>query len=150
MKIYIAADHAGLELKNELGSFLSSLGHEVEDCGAYEFDSLDDYPDFISKAALGVSENKESFGFVFGKSGTGEMICANKIKGIRCALAVNRDNVILSKTHNNANMLSMGSDFIDLDQMKTLAKLFIETGFSNEERHVRRLNKIAQIEQSHD
>lgn len=146
MKVFLGADHAGFELKEKLKEFLMKEGLEVVDKGAYIYDKDDDYPDFCADAARGVSESPENRGFVFGKSGSGEMIVANKIKGIRCALALNEENVRLSREHNNANMLSFGSEFVSEDKMQGLALLFLKTDFTNEERHVRRIEKIAKLE----
>lgn len=145
-KIFLGTDHAGFEQKEYLKRFLSDKGYEVVDAGAYEFDKDDDYPDFCSKAARDVAANSGSFGFVFGKSGTGEMIVANKVKGIRCGLAVSAENVRLMREHNDANMLSFGSAFVDNIKMEELAILFIETSFSGEERHKRRIEKINALE----
>lgn len=146
MNVYLGTDHAGFEPKEHLKKFLLENGYEVIDDGAHTFDKDDDYPDFISKAARHVSENPGSFGFVFGKSGTGELIVANKIKGVRCGFAFNEENVRLSREHNDANMLSFGSAFVSMKQMETLALLFLTTPFSQEERHKRRIDKIHKIE----
>lgn len=146
MKIYLAADHAAYELKEYVKKHLLEGGNEVEDCGALVFDPNDDYPDIIKIAARKVSENQGSFGVVFGKSGAGEAIVANKIKGIRAVLAVNEENVRLSREHNNANVISIGSILLSNEQAISLIRLFINTKFTNEERHVRRLEKITQIE----
>ncbi len=146
MKIFLGSDHAGFKLKEEVKNFLMEQGHDVEDCGAKNYDASDDYPDFIGVAAKKVSENPGSMGIVFGKSGGGEAIIANKIKGIRAVLAVNEENVKLGREHNDANILSFGSIFYDIETVKNLAKLFLETPFSNEERHVRRIKKIAELE----
>lgn len=146
MKVFLGADHAGFELKNEIKSFLEQEGHEAVDCGALFLDKNDDYPDFCSEAARKVAENSGSIGFVFGKSGAGEAIVANKIKGVRAVLAVNEENVRLAREHNDANVLSLGSIFYDTDTAKKFAKLFLETPFSNEERHIRRVKKIAELE----
>jgi len=148
MKVYLAADHAGLELKEKIKTFLTEKGYEFEDCGAFDFDKDDDYPDFVSSAAQRVSKDEGSLGIIFGKSGAGEAICANKIKGIRAALGFNRENVLLSRTHNDANVLSLGSAFSSEDEAKELVALFLETPFSGEERHKRRIEKIARIENS--
>ncbi|KKR25578.1 MAG: ribose-5-phosphate isomerase [Candidatus Levybacteria bacterium RIFCSPHIGHO2_02_FULL_39_36] len=146
MKIYLGADHAGFEFKEKIKEFLMSGGYEVEDCGAKTYEPNDDYPDFCSVAAKKTAENHGSFGIVLGKSGAGEAIVANKIKGIRAALGVNEENVRLAREHNDANVLSLGSIFCDTETAKKLAKLFLETPFSNEERHVRRVNKIRELE----
>lgn len=148
MKIYLAGDHAGFELKEKIRTYLLEKGFDVEDCGAFTFDKNDDYPEFISKAAKKTSENPSSFGIVFGKSGAGECIVANKIKGIRAILGFTKENVALARTHNNANILSLGSEFVSSDKACELINLFLETPFSNEERHIRRINKIKEIEDS--
>lgn len=146
MKIYLGTDHAGYELKNHMKAFLEGKGYEVVDCGAHEYVQTDDYPDFCKEAARGVTKNKGSFGFVFGKSGTGEMIAANKVHGIRCAFALNEKNVTLAREHNDANMLSFGSEFVTDEMIEKLAVLFINTPYSNEDRHTRRITKLLQIE----
>jgi ribose 5-phosphate isomerase B len=146
MKIFLATDHAAFELKEYVKKHLSEGGHDIEDCGAYQFDPSDDYPDLIKIAAQKVSENPGSFGVVLGKSGAGEAIVANKIKGIRAILAVNEENVRLSREHNNANVLSIGSILLSNEQAVSLIRIFVNTSFSNEERHQRRIDKIAQIE----
>lgn len=146
MKVYLGTDHAGFGLKEKIKSYLQQNGYGVEDCGAFGFDKNDDYPDFVAKAAQKVSENSSSFGIVFGKSGAGECIVANKIKGIRAILGFNKENVELSRLHNDANVLSLGSAFVNDELAKELIRLFLETPFSNEERHKRRVDKIEKIE----
>ena len=147
MRVYLGADHAGFELKEKIKSYLVENGYEIEDCGAFSFDKDDDYPDFIANAALGVSKNTDSKGVVFGKSGAGECIVANKIKGIRAILGFNKENVELSRLHNDANVLSLGSAFTNDDLAKELVKIFLDTPFSNEERHSRRIAKIKKLEE---
>ena len=146
MKVYLGTDHAGFELKERIKSFLSENGYEVKDCGAFSFDKNDDYPDFIARAAIGVSKNPNSKGIVFGKSGAGEAIVANKIKGVRAVLGINKENAQLARLHNDANILSLGSAFVNDELAKDLVKIFLETKFTNEERHIRRINKITKIE----
>lgn len=146
MKIYLGTDHAGFELKEKIKAFLAENNYAVEDCGAFEFNPDDDYPDFVAGAARKVAENSDSMGIVLGKSGAGECIAANKIKGIRAFLAINEQNVKLAREHNDANVMSLGSEFIKEENMETLIKLFLETPFSNEERHVRRIGKIRAVE----
>lgn len=149
MKVYLGTDHAGFALKEDIKSFLKSAGYEVVDCGAHRFDPDDDYPDFVSKAATGVAGElpaSGSKGIVFGKSGAGECIVANKIKGIRAALGFNERSVELARTHNDANVLCLGSDFVRPELAKALVRLFLETPFSGEQRHVRRMEKIRRIE----
>ena len=146
MKIFLGTDHAGFELKESVKIFLISQGYEVQDCGSFEYDKNDDYPDFVGLAAQKTATNEVSFGIVFGYSGAGECIVANKIKGIRCVLGINEENVKLSREHNNANILSLGSHFTDQQNAEELVGIFLTTPFSKEERHVRRINKIAALE----
>ncbi|MCL5434792.1 MAG: RpiB/LacA/LacB family sugar-phosphate isomerase [Patescibacteria group bacterium] len=146
MKVFIAADHAGFELKEEVKKFLIAQNYEVEDCGAFSFEKGDDYPDLIVKAAEKVSQDPQSKGIVFGKSGTGEAIVANKFKNVRAVLGFSVDNVRLSREHNDTNVLSLGSEFVSAEQAKKLVQVFLETPFSNEARHVRRIEEIQEIE----
>lgn len=146
MKIYLASDHAGFELKEKVKEHLLSKNYEVVDEGAFLFDKDDDYPDFISKAAEKVSQDQDSRGIIFGKSGAGEAIVANKFKNVRAVLGFSKDNVRLSRQHNDANILSFGSEFVDLEKAKELTDIFLNTPFSNEERHKRRIEKIEEIE----
>jgi len=146
MKIYLAADHAGFKLKEEIKKFLIAQNYDIEDCGALSFEKDDDYPDLISKAAGKVSEDQNSKGIVFGKSGTGEEIVANKIKNIRAFTGVDEENVRLAREHNDANILSLGSEFVDFEKAKKLVKIFLDTSFSKEPRHQRRIEKIKNIE----
>lgn len=146
MKIYLATDHAGFELKEKVKKYLLSKNYDIKDCGAFEFNKADDYPDFVKSAALKVSEDKGSFGIVLGKSGAGEAIVANKIKGVRAVLCFNSENAKLAREHNDANVLSLGSGFVDFEKAKELIEAFLETPFSNEERHIRRVKKITEIE----
>lgn len=148
MKVYLATDHAGFDFKENIKAFLQEEGFEVEDCGAFSYNKDDDYPDFISVAARNVATHPGSFGIVLGKSGAGECIVANKIHGIRSFLGVSEKNVMLARQHNDANVLSLGSEIVNEDLAKQLAKLFLQTPFSNEERHIRRIEKIKKIENS--
>ncbi len=146
MKIYLATDHAGFELKEKIKEYLLEKGFEVEDCGAFILDKTDDYPDFISKASRKTSQDPTSRGVIFGKSGAGECIVANKYKSVRAFLAVNEKNVKLAREHNDANVISIGSEIVPMPEAKKLVKLFLETPFSGDERHIRRINKIKEIE----
>lgn len=143
MKLYIGCDHAGFELKEKLKGYLTDLGHDVEDKGAFSFVSDDDYPDFVMPVAEGVSSDKESLGIVLGGSGQGEAMVANRVKGVRAIefYGGNLDIVKLGKEHNNANVLSLGARFVTEDEAMNAVKIFLETSFSNEERHVRRISK---------
>lgn len=144
MQIYLATDHAGFELKEKLKAYLTELGHEVEDKGAFELNPTDDYPDFIKQAAIAVNQDPLSLGIVLGGSGEGEQISANKIEGIRAAgyYGGNLEIVKLAREHNDANILSLGARFLSEAEAKQAVKLFIETAFSNDERHIQRINKI--------
>lgn len=149
MKVYLATDHAGFALKERVKSFLQKQGYEVEDCGPNEYDKDDDYPDFISKAAEAVSKDPNARAIIFGGSGQGEAIVANKYRNVR-AVVFYGDNVILIKTfreHNDANILSLGARFVSEDDAMKAVDLFLKTPFPGEERHVRRINKTREIEQ---
>jgi len=150
MKIYIGTDHAGFELKEELKKFLEDLGCEVDDKGAYEFNKEDDYPDFILPVVTAVAEDiardLDSRGIVIGGSGQGEAIVANKVKKIRAAVVYDEYSARMSREHNDANIVSLGTRTLSADKAKKLVKLWLETPFSNEERHKRRIEKIKTIE----
>jgi len=144
-KIYIASDHAGYKLKQKLIDYLMSLDFEVSDEGAFDYNEEDDYPDFISKVAEKVSENSDKFfGVILGGSGQGEAIVANRFNNIRAIVYYggNLDIIKLSREHNNSNILSLGARFIDEEEAKKVLKLWLETDFSGEERHKRRIKKI--------
>lgn len=145
MKVYFASDHAGFEMKNALVEFVKELGFEVEDCGAYKLNPEDDYPEFVKKAAKAVSEAPEaSRAVVLGGSGQGEDMVADKFPNVRSAeyYGGNLEIVKLSREHNDANVLSLGARFLSLDEAKEAAKLWLETPFSEEERHKRRISEI--------
>lgn len=146
--IYIGADHGGFELKEKIKEWLENSGHEFEDLGAHSLNPQDDYTDFIIPVAKKVASKVNSLGIVIGRSGNGEAIAANKIRGIRAALCVNKIMAQKARDHNNANILSLGADYINPEDVIEIVKTFIETPFSEEERHVRRLNKIAELENS--
>ena len=147
MKIFIGSDHAGYELKEKLKTYLEELNHEVVDKGAFSLDKDDDYPDFIKPVAEEVSKDVNSFGIILGGSGQGEQISANKINGARAIeyYGGNLEIIKLGREHNNANILSLGARFVIEEEAKEVVKIFIETPFSNDERHIRRINKIENI-----
>lgn len=147
MKIHIATDHAGLEFKTKLYQHLSRSGHEVVDHGAYDYDAEDDYPEFIISAAEAVASDSESLGVVFGGSGNGEQIAANKVKGIRAALVWNDDTARLARDHNDANVVSIGARQHSEEEVLRLIDIFLNTPFSGDERHARRIGQIADYEQ---
>lgn len=145
MTIYFASDHAGFEYKKELIPFVESLGYKTSDSGAHTFNEEDDYPEFISNAAREVAANPEGAkAIVLGGSGQGEAMVANRIKHVRAAVynGDNLDLIKLSREHNDANVLSLGTRFITLDHAKEAVKIWLETTFSGEERHERRINQI--------
>ena len=158
MKVYFASDHAGFDLKNELVAFVRDELHlEVQDCGAFENDPQDDYPELISAGANPVSADAaagiESVAIVLGGSGTGEAIVANKFASVRAAVYYGGpdDIVRLSREHNDANVLSLGARFLSSDEAKHAVSLWLSTPFSGDERHVRRIAQIQKMEQiSHE
>lgn len=147
MIIYLATDHGGYELKEILKNWLKENSYDTKDLGAFSIDPNDDYPDFIIPLARKVSQEPDSLGIIIGRSGNGEAIAANKIKGIRAAVCLNEEMARKAKQHNDANILSLGADYISVDEAKNIAKMFLDTSFSNEERHVRRIKKIKEIEE---
>jgi ribose 5-phosphate isomerase B len=146
MRIHIGSDHAGLELKAALVNYLETKGHSVTDHGPFEFDAVDDYPDFCIPAAIATVADPGSLGIVLGGSGNGEQIAANKVKGVRAALAWSIETAQLAKEHNNANVVGIGGRMHSIDECKGIIDAFIETPFTNDERHVRRINKITKYE----
>lgn len=145
-KIFLGTDHAGFEMKESLKTYLTKeLGYEVEDMGNAVYDEQDDYPDFIRQVADAVAENPEqNRGIILGASGQGEAMTANRFKGVRAALVYSCNEAIvqLSREHNNANVLSLGARFLTDWEVKHLVKIWLETKFTNEERHKRRISKI--------
>ena len=152
MRIHIATDHAGLELSHYLVEQLTAEGHEVFDHGPTSFDPLDDYPSFCIKAALAVTRDLSAgvaaLGIVLGGSGNGEQIAANKVRGIRAALAWNLDTAKLARSHNDANVVAVGARQHEQGDVLELIRAFIAEPFSNDERHQRRIGKIAAYEQT--
>ena len=143
-KIFLGADHAGFKLKEEVKKYLEKEGFEVEDEGAHSYDKNDDYPDFIVPVAKKAAKNPEAKGIIFGASGQGEAIAANRIRGARAALYYggSMEIVKLSRTHNDANILSLGARFLSKKDAIEAVKLWLKTEFSGEERHTRRIKKI--------
>jgi len=147
-KIILGSDHAGFELKEQIKKFLIESGMDVEDKGAQTLNPKDDYPNFIIPAAKTVAENPNNRGIIFGASGQGEAIAANKIKGVRAVVyyGKNMEIVKLSRTHNNTNILSLGAKFLTKEEAIKAVKLWLKTDFSNEERHKRRIKQISRLE----
>lgn len=144
MTIHLATDHAGFLHKETVKAYLELQGIDVVDHGAQTLEEDDDYPDYVALAAVAVAQDQESMGIVFGYSGEGEAMVANRINGVRAAVYYGGPSHILtlSREHNAANILSIGAHFISEEDALAAVKLWLETPFSNDERHVRRLNKF--------
>ncbi|MCU1576264.1 MAG: ribose-5-phosphate isomerase [Leifsonia sp.] len=154
MRIHIATDHAGLDFSQHLIVHLTAAGHEVVDHGPTSYDSLDDYPAFCINAAKAVVDDQragiQALGVVFGGSGNGEQIAANKVRGVRAALAWNLDTAKLSRQHNDANVISIGARQHTVEEATSFIDAFIAEPFSFEERHVRRVAQLAEFEETGD
>ena len=149
MKILLAADHAGFGLKNYVKDFLVAEGFQVEDMGASAFDPADNYPEIMLPVAMRiVSDPDTTRAIVFGKSGQGEAIICNRLPGVRAAVYYggNLDIIRLSREHNNANVLSLGAGFIQEKEAQEAVRLWIATTFNNEERHVKRIDMLDNIQ----
>ena len=149
-RVHIATDHAGMELSAHLVSHLSAKGYDVVDHGPKEYDALDDYPSFCINAALAVVADQQAgrhaLGIVLGGSGNGEQIAANKVKGARAALAWNHSTAVLARQHNDANVVAVGGRQHSVEEATELIEAFLQEPFSNDERHIRRIGKIATYE----
>jgi ribose 5-phosphate isomerase B len=143
--LYLATDHAGFALKEKIKGWLSEWGVEFTDCGNTKLDPLDDYTDFVAVAAAKVAEDPlNNRAIVLGKTGQGEAVVANRRRGVRAAVlyAYNEDIVKLSRQHGASNVLSLGAGFLSDDEAKQATRLWLDTPFSEEERHIRRIGKI--------
>lgn len=163
MKIAVSTDHAGFEQLKQLKTFLESQGHECVDFGPKKFDEADDYPDFIFPAARAVANGECEVGIIWGGSGQGEAMVANRVKGVRCAVyygprvaksAINAEGTAakddleilrLSRDHNNANMLSLAGRFLDDSDTQQAVTVWLEAPFTGAERHTRRIKKIDEL-----
>jgi ribose 5-phosphate isomerase B len=148
VRVYLGSDHAGFELKSALIEWLASAGHEPVDCGPSAYHSDDDYPVHVMRAAKGVASDPGSLGIVIGGSGNGEQIAANKIPGIRAALAWTEDTARLAREHNDANVLSLGAREYPVADAVGFARVFVQTPFSGAARHARRIQMIADYEKT--
>ena len=160
MTIYLATDHAGFELKEKIKAYLIEKKFTVKDCGATSFVPSDDYPDYISLAATAVAKSPKDFGIIFGGSGQGEAMVANRFHGVRATVFYGPEKMLastngesvestdpyeiirLSREHNNANMLSIGARFVSFEEAKEAVSLWLRTGFPKNERHLRRIKKF--------
>ena len=152
MRVHLGSDHAGLELKNHLSGWLVDHGYEPVDHGPFIYDAEDDYPVFCLRAAEAVAADRgdglDSLGVVIGGSGNGEQIAANKVDGVRAALAWNDDTATLAREHNDANVLSVGARMHALEEMIRFVEVFLTTPFSGAERHRRRIAMLSDYEQT--
>jgi ribose 5-phosphate isomerase B len=160
MTIYLATDHAGFEMKEKVKEYLKAEGMKVKDCGPESFVATDDYPDYISLAAQAIAKNPKDRAIIFGGSGQGEAMVANRYKGVRATVYYGPEKPLgsvegegtesndpyeiirLSRSHNDANILSIGARFVGIEEAKEVIKLWLKTPFSNNPRHLRRINKF--------
>jgi ribose 5-phosphate isomerase B len=146
MRIHIGGDHAAYELHQSLLTHLREAGHDVVDHGPFGYDAQDDYPVFVLRAAEAVAAEEGSLGVVLGGSGNGEQIAANKVSGIRAALAWNAELASLAREHNDARVVSIGARFTSDTVAKEIVDAFVATRFTDEERHSRRLGMVSAYE----
>ena len=152
MRVHLGSDHAGLELKEHLLNWLADQGHEAVDHGPFVYDAVDDYPVFCLRAAQGVVADREdgveALGVVIGGSGNGEQIAANKVKGVRAALAWSEETAVLAREHNDANVISVGGRMHTVEDMTRFVEVFLGTAYSDEERHNRRIGMLSDYEKT--
>jgi ribose 5-phosphate isomerase B len=148
VRVYLGSDHAGFDLKQRLVAHLRERGHEAIDCGPTAYDAEDDYPPYVLLAASKAAADPGSVGIVLGGSGNGEAIAANKVAGIRCALAFSDDTARLAREHNDANCLSLGARMYDEETALRYVDLFVSTAFSDAPRHVRRIEQLTRYERT--
>jgi len=150
MRVYLGSDHAGFELKDHLLRWLEEAGHEPVDCGPTVYDAQDDYPPFCLLAATRTANDPGSFGIVLGGSGNGEQIAANKVAGIRAALVWSEEISSLARLHNNANVISIGARMHTPEEAARFVEVFLDTAYTNEDRHNRRIGMLTDYEKSHE
>jgi ribose 5-phosphate isomerase B len=152
MRVHVGSDHAGLELKDHLVTWLADHGYEPVDHGPFIYDALDDYPVFCLRAAEGVmidlASDVDALGVVIGGSGNGEQMAANKVRGARAALVWSEETAVLAREHNDANVISVGGRMHPVSDMVRFVEVFLQTPFSGEDRHVRRIGQLADYEAS--
>lgn len=148
MKIVLASDHAGYELKNQVKEFLISEGFQVEDMGAHTYNKDDNYPEIMLPVAMRVLSDSNAKAIIFGKSGQGEAMIVNRFPGIRAIVyhGKNLEILRLGREHNDSNILSIGAGFVEFEEAKEAIRLWISTPFSNDERHIRRIEQMDNIE----
>ena len=150
MRVYLGSDHAGFALKSRLIDHLRGLGHDTVDCGPPDYRDGDDYPPYCLLVGTKVVADPGSLGIVIGGSGNGEAIAANKVKGVRCALAFSDDTARLGREHNDANVLSLGARQYSTSDALRFAEIFVATPFSNEARHRRRIAMLTDYERTRE
>src|SRR4051812_30417654 len=148
MRVYLGSDHAGFELKRRLIDHLTAQGHEPIDCGPFVYDPEDDYPPFVLAAAAATAADTSSLGVVIGGSGNGEAIAANKVPGVRAALAWTTETAQLGRLHNDANVISIGARMVTEDDAVGFVDTFLGTAFSGEPRHQRRIDLLSAYEET--
>ncbi|WP_030426502.1 ribose-5-phosphate isomerase [Allokutzneria albata] len=148
MRVYLGSDHAGFELKSYLVEHLTGRGHDVVDVGPHVYDALDDYPPFCIETARRVVADSGSLGVVIGGSGNGEQIAANKVEGCRAALAWSTEIAKLAREHNNAQVIGVGARQHTAEEAAAIVDAFVETPFSDDERHIRRIGLISEYEKT--
>ena len=153
MRVHLGSDHAGLDLKDHLLTWLREHDYEPVDHGPFVYDALDDYPVFCLRAAEGVVADRDqgldSLGVVIGGSGNGEQMAANKVRGVRSALVWSEETAKLAREHNDANVVSVGGRMHTVEDMTHFVETFLATPFSGDERHVRRIGQLGSYEQTH-
>lgn len=147
MVVYIGADHRGFELKEKIKKWLAENQVAEQDLGALTYDQADDYPDYASEVAKKVAEDRNSRGIVICGSGVGVDIAANKIKGIRCGFGHSAKQIESARSHDDINVLAIPSDYLGENDVREIVKAFLNTEYISEERHQRRIDKIAGLEQ---
>jgi ribose 5-phosphate isomerase B len=150
VRVYLGSDHAGYELKDHLLRWLEERGDEPVDCGPTGYDPDDDYPPFVLRAAARTAADPGSLGIVIGGSGNGEAIAANKVPGVRAALAWSLETAGLGREHNDANVISVGARMHTVAEAVSFVERFLETPFSGGERHIRRIDMLSDYEKTHE
>jgi ribose 5-phosphate isomerase B len=150
MRIYLGSDHAGFELKQHIIEHLTKTGHEPIDCGAFRFQDGDDYPPFCIDAARRTIADPDSLGIVIGGSGNGEQIAANKVPGVRCALAWSTESASLAREHNNAQLIGLGGRLHTVPEALAIVDTFLTASWSKDPRHQRRIDILAEYERTHE
>jgi ribose 5-phosphate isomerase B len=148
MRVHLGSDHAGLEFKQHLVRHLEAAGHEVVDHGPHEYDAEDDYPTYCLRAGEAVVADRGGLAVVIGGSGNGEQIAANKVKGVRSALAWSLETATHARQHNDANVIAIGARTNTLDEAVAFVDAFLATPFSRDPRHARRIEELAEYEQT--